>query len=123
MMDKAQAINYFWNSFNLPAYDESTVPQDAPMPRITYDVVTGSLEDILSMSASLWYKSNSWKDISLKATEIEKRLGLHGGEIIDLDDGKLWIVKGRPFSQRMTDPDDSIRRIYINVQAEFLTPY
>lgn len=123
IVDKAQAIDQFWNSFGLPAYDENTVPQNAIMPRITYNVMTGSLGDVISMSASLWYKSSSWKDISLKAEEIEKRLGLHGGELIDLEDGKLWIVKGVPFLQRMSDPDDSIRRIYINVQAEFLTPY
>lgn len=122
-MDKAQAIDYFWNSFGIPAYDENTVPQNAPMPRITYSVATGSLEDVINLNASLWYRSSSWKEISLKAKEIEMRLGLHGGEILDLDDGKLWLVKGVPFYQRMNNPDDSIRRIYINVQAEFLAPY
>lgn len=122
-MDKAQAIDAFWNSFGLPAYDENTVPQNATLPRITYNVATGSLEDVISLTGSLWYRSSSWRDISLKAKEIEKRLGLHGGEVIDLDDGKLWLVKGNPFSQRMPDPDNSIRRIYINIQAEFLTAY
>lgn len=122
-MDKAQAIDAFWNSFGLPAYDENTVPQNATLPRITYNVATGSLEDVISLTGSLWYRSSSWQDISLKAKEIEKRLGIHGGEVIDLDDGKLWLVKGNPFSQRMPDPDNSIRRIYINIQAEFLTAY
>lgn len=122
-MDKAQAIDAFWNSFGLPAYDENTVPQNATLPRITYNVATGSLEDVISLTGSLWYRSSSWRDISLKAKEIERRLGLHGGEVIDLDDGKLWLVKGSPFSQRMPDPDNSIRRIYINIQAEFLTAY
>ena len=122
-MDKAQAIDNFWNNFGLPAYDENTVPQNAPMPRITYSVATGSLEDIISMTASIWYRSSSWKDISIKAKEIEMHLGIHGGVVLDLDDGKLWLVKGVPFAQRMTDPDDSIRRIYLNIQAEYLTSY
>jgi hypothetical protein len=122
-MDKAQAINYFWNSFGLPAYDESTVPPNAAMPRITYSVVTDMLDNVVSMTASIWYRSNSWKEITLKAEEIEQRLGEHGGQVIDLKVGKLWINRGTPFIQRMSDTDDSIRRIYINIQAEFLTPY
>lgn len=122
-MDKAQAIDYFWNGFGLPAYDESTVPGNAGMPRITYNVATGDLFDTVSLYASIWYRSTSWWAITQKAKEIERRLGEYGGEVISLDEGKLWIVKGSPFMQRMSDPDDSIRRIYINVIAEFLTAY
>lgn len=122
-MDKAQAIDQFWNSFNLPAYDENTVPQNAELPRITYNVVTDSLENVVNLHASLWYRDSSWKNITHKAEEVEKRLGEHGGELIDLDEGKVWIVKGTPFAQRMLDPDNSIRRIYLNIQVEFLTPY
>lgn len=122
-MDKAQAIDNFWNSFGLPAYDENTVPQNAEIPRITYNIVSDSLGSPVSMTASVWYRSSSWKDISLKTKEIEKRLGEHGGEVITLDEGKMWIVKGTPFAQRMSDPDNSIRRIYLNIQVEFLTPY
>ena len=122
-MDKFQAIDDFWNSFGVPAYDETTVPQNASLPRITYSVATGGLEDVINMTASLWYRSSSWREISLKEKEIEKRLGEHGGEVLELDDGRAWIVKGVPFSQRMIDPDDSIRRIILNVQVEYLTPY
>jgi len=122
-MDKAQAIDQFWNSFDLPAYDENTVPQNAELPRITYNVVTDSLENVVNLHASLWYRDSQWKNIARKAEEVEKRLGEHGGELIDLDKGKVWIVKGTPFAQRMSDPDNSIRRIYFNIQVEFLTPY
>lgn len=122
-MDKAQAINSFWNDFGLPAYDENTVPKDAPMPRITYSVATDQLGSVIALSASIWYRSSSWKDITLKTKEIEQRLGEHGGDVIKLDDGYAYLCKGTPFAQRMSDPDDSIRRVYINVQAEFLTPY
>ena len=69
-MDKSQAIDNFWNRFGIPAYDENTVPQDAPLPRITYNVETDSLDNPVGMNASLWYRSRSWKDISKKAEEI-----------------------------------------------------
>ena len=122
-MNKAQAIDAFWNSFGLPAYDENTVPQNAEMPRITYEFSTGSLGDILSMSASVWYMGTSWREASQKAGEIEKRIGEHGGELIQLENGLVWITKGTPFSVRMSDPNDMVRRIRINTNVEYLTAY
>ena len=132
MMDKSQAINYFWKSFGWPAYDENTVPDyiyddqgnkiKVEPPYITYNVAMDSLENVVSLYASLWDHSNSWKNISMKAKEIEERLG-NGGQVIRLDKGALWICKGAPFAQRMSDVDDSIRRIYLNIQVEFLTAY
>jgi len=122
-MDKAQAIDYFWNSFGLMAFDENTVPKWAQMPYITYNISTDSLNNVVSMSASLWYRTTSWKDITNKANEIEKYLGEHGGIVLKLNEGRMWINKGTPFIQRINDPDDSIRRIRLNIQTEFLTAF
>ena len=123
-MDKAQGLNFFWNSFGVPAFDENTVPQTAPMPRITYSVATDSLDNVVYLSASIWYKDDSWQEITQKVEEIEKTLGEHGGVVLPLNQGLMYIYKGSPFSQRMSDPDDnSIRRIYMNIRVEFLTAY
>jgi hypothetical protein len=122
-MDKAQAIDYFWNSFGLMAFDENTVPKWAQMPYITYNISTDRLDNVVSMSASLWYRTTSWKDITNKANEIEKYLGEHGGIVLKLNEGRMWINKGTPFIQRINDPDDSIRRIRLNIQTEFLTAF
>lgn len=133
MMDKSQALNYFWNSFGLPAYEVSTVPDyiyDArgnkikvEPPYITYDVMTDNMDNVVNLSASLYYRSTSWGDITVKAREIEKRLAEHGGEVVKLDRGYMYIYPGMPFTQHGTDPDDAVRRININVQVEFLTDY
>ena len=123
MSDKEQAINSFWNSFDVPAYDENTVPATAGYPHITYNVQTDSLDNVVDLYASLWYKSTSWKDITLKAQEIEKRLGEKGGVLLELNVGYAYITKGTPFMQRMADSDDSIRRIYFNINVEYLTPW
>lgn len=121
-MDKAQAIHNFWSGFNIKAYDENTVPQDAQMPYITYGVTTDSIGSPVSLSASLWYRSSSWADIQKKADEIDKRIVAMTPPTIELDDGRFWITKGTPFAQRMGDPDDeTIKRIYINLMVEFLT--
>jgi hypothetical protein len=122
-MDKAQAIHEFWSSFDLPAYDESSVPDNAVMPYITYNVVTDGLDSVLPLHGSLWYRTTSWEGISKKAEDIAQALGENGYLIKKIDDGYVWMQKGRPFAQRMTDEDEQVRRIYVNVTAEFLTAY
>lgn len=119
-MDKAQALNSFWNSFGMPAYDEYTVPQGATTPYITYNVMTDSLENVINLHASIWYKSMSWKDVSIKAEEIAAAIGI-GGKVMKLNNGYLWINKGVPFAQRLNDTDDTMRRMYLNIQVEYLT--
>jgi len=123
-MDKAQAIHKLWSSFELPAYDEQTVPQDAKMPYITYRVASDSIGNVVNLNASIWYRSTSWAEVTAKLREIEKAIGKNGYRIYQIDEGYVWFTKGTPFAQRMSDPeDDMIRRIYLNVQAEFLTAY
>lgn len=121
-MDKAQAIHSFWSGFDLPAYDENSVPHDATLPYITYGVATGAIGDMVALSGSLWYRSTSWQAISQKADKIAETVG-YGYAIYKVDGGYVWITRGTPFAQRMGDEDTSIRRIYINLNAEFLTAY
>lgn len=122
-MDKFQAIHAFWSSFGLTAYDVNTVPtgENKPeLPYITYDAVIGSLGAPVALSGSLWYRGASWGPITTKLLEIEAELG-RGGVTLPVDGGAVWFTKGSPFAQRMSDPDDTIRRILINIDAEFFT--
>lgn len=124
-MDKAQALHSFWSSFDLPAYDEASVPSgdSAPnFPYITYEAATDALGASLMLSASLWYKSTSWREITLKAEEIAQ--DIERMLPIPIDNGYLWIVRGTPFAQRMAEPsDNTVRRILLNVVVEYLTPH
>ena len=119
-MDKAQALHSFWSGFGLTAYDENTVPEGAQLPYITYSVGMAEMGEPIILTASLWYHSTSWAAISQKAELINRSI-TPGGVIIPFDGGSLWIWRGSPFSQRMEDPDPSIRRIYMNINAEFLS--
>ena len=120
-MTKAAAIYQFWSSFGITAYEENTVPTDADFPYITYQLVTDSFDREVVASASLWYRSQSWKEINAKTEEISAYIGM-GGEKIPCDGGKIWIKRGQPFAQNMGDEsDDLIRRKYINVSLEFFT--
>ena len=118
-MDKIQALNSFWNSFNLIAYDDSTVPEEAQLPYITYSVGEDEFGYPVSLTASIWYRSKRWDEITNKLNEISRAIG-RGGKMIPYDGGAIWITKGSPFAQRVRDEDDSIRRIFINIEVEFI---
>lgn len=123
-MTKAQAIQAFWEGFGLTAYDETTVPDDAQFPYITYSVQTDSIGNTNYLSASLWYKSYSWKEISEKAEAIAEHIVTMMPPTIPIDGGRLYISKGTPFAQRMAEAsNDMIRRIVLNVNFEFLTTF
>jgi len=122
-MDKTQALISFWRSFGVEAYDESTVPDNAGYPRITYSVATDSLNNQVSLSANLWDKSTSWTTVTRLAEQIAERVKGQGYEIQPFDGGYIYIMAGSPFTQRISDPDGDIKRIYINLIAEFLCKY
>ena len=120
-MTKAAAIYQFWSSFGLTAYEENTVPTDAAFPYITYQLVTDSFDREIPLTASIWYRSESWSGINAKADEISQKIS-RGGKIIPCDDGAIWLKRGQPFAQSMGDEsDDLIKRKYLNIAAEFIT--
>lgn len=124
MANKEQVLHNFWSGFGIPAYDESTVPtgENAPQfPYITYNVAVDSIGNEVALTASLWYRSSSWSAITQKFDEISNEIG-YGGKLFGYDSGALWVKRGTPFGQRMADDsDDMIRRIYLNVDAEFIS--
>lgn len=120
-MTKAAAIYQFWSSFGLTAYEENTVPTDAAFPYVTYQLVTDSFDREVPATASLWYRGESWTAINVKTEEISQKIS-RGGKIIACDDGAIWIKRGQPFAQNMSDEsDDMIKRKYINITSEYLT--
>ena len=122
-MNKSQALDHFWNSFNLPAFDENSVSSGTSFPYITYQVATDSVNHPVTLSASLWYRESSWKNIADKAEEIARFIGYSYSKV-KFDNGYLVIYKGTPFAQRMGDPeDDLIKRIVLTITAEFLSEY
>ena len=120
-MTKAAAIYQFWNSLGLTAFEENSVPDEADFPYITYQLVTDSFDREISLTASLWYRSESWAGINAKTEEISQTIS-RGGKIISCDGGAIWLKRGQPFAQSMGDEsDDLIKRKYLNITAEFMT--
>lgn len=121
---KEEALHGFWLSFGIGARDENTVPDDA-MERygghyITYNAPTASIGETVPLYGNLWYKDYSWEAITEKVNEIARYIGLDGRRI-PFNGGVLWLVRGVPFAQRMADEDDTIRHIYLNLTAEYIS--
>lgn len=122
-MNSQQALDSWWRSFQWEAWEENSVPDNALKDYgryITYTAGTSEFEMPIMLSASLWERSTSWAGTVNKASEIEAAIGL-GGTVIPFDGGMIWIKRGSPFSQRMADEDDTVRRVYINVEVEYFT--
>lgn len=126
-MTKAAAIQGFWESFGLEAFEENAVPtgKDAPnFPYITYELITDDFGNNVTMSASLWYRDAfdlTWVPANAKADEIGARLG-YAGVRLSCDGGCIWLRRGVPFAQSMGDPDDNmICRKVVSVDAMYLT--
>jgi hypothetical protein len=119
-MTKEQAYHSFLASFGWATYDENTVPDDAFLPRITYNFADAEFGDPVAMSVSVWDRSTSWVSVTAMKDSIYNAIGL-GGKIITFDGGYIWVKRGQPFSQRMADENGSIRRIYIVLEVEYLT--
>ena len=120
-MTKAAAIYQFWSGFGLTAYEENTVPTDAAFPYITYQLVTDSFDREIPLTASLWYRIESWTAINEKTEEVSQEIS-RGGKIIPCDGGAIWLKRGQPFAQNMGDESDNlIKRKYLNITAEFMT--
>jgi len=120
-MDKWQAQHEFWSSFGVPAYEEHSVPDGAPFPRITYEAATSVFESLVSITASIWIRSTSWADADALAEAIEEHIKNMGCP--EIKNGRFRVYIGNTtFAQRMDDPnDDQIKRIVINVTMEFMT--
>ena len=126
-MDNWQAQHAFWTSFGWPAYDDQTTftEGDQPAyPHITYESADGDFGAEMQLSIHLWDRSGSWAGIKQKAAAVKAALK-EGGVKLNTDSGQIWlkIPDGVNFSRPFAtgSSDELVKRIMINVSAEFLT--
>jgi len=75
IQDTAIILHDFWNSFGIPAYVEFTIPEEAELPYITYELVKPYWDEQAPYYARLWYRDTLMTNIMAKAEEIADRIG------------------------------------------------
>lgn len=118
-MTAEQAIHSFWSSFNLTAYDENSVPDDAVLPYITYSLSVDTFNNTILNTINIWYRSTSWINVTNKAKEIINTI-TDGGISIPTDKGIIRMNLGNPIYNRMGDENKNIKRIRINIETEYI---
>lgn len=126
-MTKNKAL-YAWLNEFMPFYRASSVPSEPEKPEGvlfpygTYEYIEdawGGGE--VSMTVNLWFHTTSEAVPDEKAQELSQRIG-YGGVTIPCEGGYIWLKRGSPFCQSLQyEPDNNIKRRYINLTAEYLT--
>lgn len=120
-MTPEAAIHRFMGSFGIPAYTESSVPDDAAFPYITYALALGELlGPETNMAVNVWYRTESEAQPNAKVREMFTRIGM-GGVTLPCDGGLIWVKRGSPWAQALTveGEDEMVKRRYVNINLEF----
>lgn len=118
-MTADKALHQFFNSFGIPAFPETAVPDDQEMPYITYPFAMSLFDDgPVLMTVYLWYKTASEAIPTAKGMEIIQAIG-RGGCTVNIDGGYIWLMVGSPAMRTVPDEENTIKRRAINITAEF----
>jgi len=112
MYQAAAALKRFFGGFDLPAYQVGSVPDDTPLPYITYSMNAPEWNQKASMYAQVWDRTTSNTELIQKADQITQAIGPMGKNI-PFDGGYLVIWPESPLIQIMVDGD--FRSAYINL--------
>ena len=120
-MTKGAALQSFFDSI-MTSYAASSVPDDATLPYLTYELITSAWNGgEVGLTVNMWFRTTSEKEPNTAVDKLSKAIGL-GGVFLHCDDGVIWLKRGSPWAQSLTDATDkTIKRRYINVTAEYLT--
>jgi hypothetical protein len=120
-MTKDKALYAWFNQF-MTFYPSTSVPDDVTFPYGTYEAIFDSYTGgEVGMTVNLWFYTESEAVPNAKAQELAETIG-DGGTLIKCDGGYIWLKRGSPWCQSLTDDTSpTIKRRYINVTAEYLT--
>ena len=106
-----KGLNQFFSQFGT-AYIETSVPESAEFPYITYKCGSEDWNNKALISCSIYSKSSSYVELSEIAEKILD--SVRDGAIISVDGGYLCIYLGEPEFQIVPNTDYNIRQGYIN---------
>ena len=111
MLNTARTLKTFFGGFGIPAYTLNSVPDDTPLPYITYPLIEPEWNEQASFYCQVWYPKNRLADLLTKADQVVRAIG----EEIKFEQpgGYLVIYPSTPLIQTLTD--DDTQRAYINL--------
>ena len=111
MTNTAKTLNTFANSFGLPAYSTDTVPDNVPLPYITFPLTEPEWNQKATWYLQGWYRTKSNVELFAKVDEIIREIGT--GLILGTEGGYIVIYPESPLVQLLVDGD--MRSFYINL--------
>ena len=106
-----KGLKKFFSQFGT-AYIETSVPESAKFPYITYKCGSEDWKNKALISCSIYSKSSSYVELSEIAEKILD--SARDGAIINIEGGYLCIYLGEPEFQIVPNADYDIRQGYIN---------
>ena len=120
MTQTAIALYTFFSSFGIPAYVESTEPDNAPAPYITYELAEPDWRGSHALHARVWYRDTSFTAITAKVDEIREALGEGVG--VTTDSGMICLFADDDFCQFIPmEGDPTLKSAYLSLILQAYT--
>lgn len=111
MLSMALALQKFYSSFGVKAYEEHSVPKNATLPYITYELEEPDWREQITLTATLWGSGASYKPLYEIVDKISTEIG--EGLRMPANGGSLYIYKGSPFAQVIDTGNDKVKGVYL----------
>ena len=118
-MTKAEALYKFYNSFGIPAYPNSNVPDDVIFPYLIYEPYIANNGNELSPAINLYCYTDSEAQPNDLADKISKAIGQ--GISIKTDDGAMYIYHNTGWQPIVDNTNSAIKRRYTTLSIVFNT--
>lgn len=113
MYNAVEALDSFLSGFDLPVWAVDSVPDDTPLPYITYSISVPEWNQKSSMYVQVWDRTKSNARIMQTADQITA--AIMEGAKIPFNGGYLVIWPENPLIQIMVDGD--YRSAYLNLSV------
>ena len=113
MRQTAKALKQFASQFGLPAYTNSSVPDDVSLPYIVYPLTEPEWNQKSSFYLLIWARTRGYTQLLEIADSIQETIGV--GVKIDTEDGYVVIWPETPLIQEQSDIENDTKGIYINL--------
>lgn len=121
-MTPEAALYSFLTDAGYPVYAQSSVPDGAEFPYVTYTLTVGDWESgEVNIPVSMWFRTSSEAVPNSAVRRLGEMVPM-GGVTIPCDGGMLWVKRGSPWAQAVmvTEDEAGVKRRYVNLDVEYI---